>query len=235
MIEQDNQWSFTITSVGYSLASATLYTGIQHLHLPAHCCSASALWGMDLYWWWKRDPRSYCWRDCSHPAWKTRTEGALQSSELLCSPGLERCSWKQSGQCSCCSWDASISMCRTCWVLHGPNQGVLWAAPQDGLEGSFPSLAPPLCCTEVGTKHPPTLEEAPPLKQWQWQTIWQLTGVRLVLHWELQPAQRCSSAGWCLAGESCWFAPSPSSRNLSTQTLSLQFGSNFPHGISAFF
>lgn len=43
MIEQDNQWGFTITSVGYSLASATLYTGTQRLHLPAHCCSASAL------------------------------------------------------------------------------------------------------------------------------------------------------------------------------------------------
>lgn len=45
-------------------------------------------------------------------------------------------------------------MCRTCWVLHGPNQGVLWAALQDGLDGSFPSLAR-LCCTEESTSHPP--------------------------------------------------------------------------------
>lgn len=33
---------------------------------------------------------------------------------------------------------------------------MLWAAPQDGLDGSFPSLAPPLCCTEDGMTHPPT-------------------------------------------------------------------------------
>lgn len=39
-------------------------------------------------------------------------------------------------------------------MLHGPNQGVLWAAPQDGLDGSSPSLAPQ-CCTGEGTSHPP--------------------------------------------------------------------------------